>query len=70
MNQYRDQRGQSSGERTDDDSRAIEILRLFLTLVGLEGVDGDVRLSASLQVTQALWEARQIMLMNNAYHPR
>ena len=54
MNQYRDQRGWSSDARTDDDSRAIEILRLFLTLVGLEGVDGDVRLSASLQVTQAL----------------
>ena len=56
MNQYRDWRGWSSDERTDDDSRAIEILRLFLTLVGLEGVDGDVRLSASLQVTQALWK--------------
>ena len=54
MNQYRDWRGWSSDERTDDDSRAIEILRLFLTLMGLEGVDGDVRLSASLQVTQAL----------------
>ena len=70
MNQYRDQRGWSSDARTDDDSRAIEILRLFLTLMGLKGVDGDVRLSASLQVTQALWEARQLMLMNNAYHPR
>ena len=41
---------QSSAERTDDHSRAIEVLGFVEALVFGEGVYGDVRLAALLEI--------------------